>query len=283
MRWYLFAALVGAVVLVAGCSRVEILYSQADRLMLMRIDDYIDLTSEQRKRLKDDIAELQAWHCREHLPEYRAFLGTLGDELSARAVSTEHVGEWADLIEGYGYQILEHAMPGIARLMAQLMPEQVDAMYQRIAEDNAENEHEINDRSVADVAEEYAEHASRHLERWLGPLDSVQTGIVGVWSRTFVPLGRLGLGVRRDRQQALREAIERYRGAEVRLEQELRAVVANMDVEKPPAYRARVEDNKRVSYRMVAAVVARMSNQQVAYLGQQVRGYRSDLANIECE
>ncbi len=174
-------------------------------------------------------------------------------------------------------------MPGIARLMAQLMPEQVDAMYQRIAEDNAENEHEINDRSVADVAEEYAEHASRHLERWLGPLDSVQTGIVGVWSRTFVPLGRLGLGVRRDRQQALREAIERYRGAEVRLEQELRAVVANMDVEKPPAYRARVEDNKRVSYRMVAAVVARMSNQQVAYLGQQVRGYRSDLANIECE
>lgn len=60
VRWCLFAALAAAFVLITGCSRLEILYSQADRLLLMRIDDYVDLTGEQRKRLADDIAALQA-------------------------------------------------------------------------------------------------------------------------------------------------------------------------------------------------------------------------------
>lgn len=167
--------------------------------------------------------------------------------------------------------------------MARLTPEQVAGMFERVAEDNAESEREIRDQPTADVADEYADHATRQLERWLGPLDSAQSGIVGVWSRTFVPLGRVGLRVRRDRQRVLREVIEHHRGAYVRLEMALRTVVANMDAEQPPAYRTRVEDNKRISYRMVEAVVSRMSDEQLVHLRQQIRGYRSDLANIECE
>jgi hypothetical protein len=67
--------------LLMSCSPT-LLYRHADRLLLWKIDEYVDLTSDQKRMVRDQIKALLARHRKEALPLYERFLIEVKDKSS---------------------------------------------------------------------------------------------------------------------------------------------------------------------------------------------------------
>ena len=85
---FLSVLLVLAFVL-AGCSANRFLYNRADTFVRWAIDDYVDLASEQQKKLDADLDGLLDWHRRDELPLYRKFIVSSLDALEGGVTINE--------------------------------------------------------------------------------------------------------------------------------------------------------------------------------------------------
>ena len=277
------AVLFLAVALVAGCSQVQFLYAQVDWLLLRWVEEYLELGDRQRDRLKVDIAELHTWHCRVQLPQLGTLLGDIDADVAQGRLTPARAGAYAERVEALWRGILDQAAPATARLLADLTPHQLDDLYRALEKGHAAAQRKIRKRTPSAVAADYADGARDEFERWLGPLNRAQRGLIADWSRALRPLGLTGLDYRRAWQDRLRPLIADHRGEPGRMAAMLRDTFARIVQDQPPAYRETLSTNRTVTYAMVAAVIASADETQRAHLHRFVSKLRADLAAIRCD
>ena len=130
----LLAALLLA--LVAGCSALRVGYNQADLILAHYANDYFDLDRAQRLDFEARTDRLLAWHRRDQLPDYVAFL-TEARVRTERGVTREDV-LW--LIEGVKARFRTlgaQAAPDAAPLLATLTDAQIAHLQQEWDKSNA--------------------------------------------------------------------------------------------------------------------------------------------------
>lgn len=150
-----------------GCSSLTLAYGQLPMLAGLWADNYFDLDSAQRTRLKAQLQAWQAWHRREELPQWIALLrqahaalddGVTRDELLALERAATASAE----------RCLQHAAPLAAPLLADLRPEQWQHLQKKMDEKTAEWKEKHAGRGGP---QERAKRYTSNLERWLGDLD----------------------------------------------------------------------------------------------------------------
>ena len=99
--------------LLVGCSTLSLTYNYADWILLWRIDQYFDVSPEQQTFLKGRLNHLHAWHRKQELPRYVAFLRDIQDH-------------WRD---GLTQRELDQILQNYQTLR--------DSLWQRIASDGA--------------------------------------------------------------------------------------------------------------------------------------------------
>jgi hypothetical protein len=280
-RWCLVPALLLAVV-IAGCSRLQILYDQADWMLLGFIEEQVRLDDDQRERLSADIAGLMDWHCRVEMPAYGALIGEIVGAIDRGGLGPEQVGLYSDRIEALWDRILDRAAPALAALFADLSPEQARDLNGRLERAQGTSDRRIR-KAVADrTARDYRARATNQFERWLGPLNPRQEAVIDAWSRAFQPLGHTGLNYRRRLQGELRDLIARRHGDPAGMETALRDFIARMPLGRPPAYARLVTENRALTHRLVADVFALMDGVQRGHLRDFAGRLRTDIAAIRC-
>jgi len=268
--------------LLTGCNLVELGYHQLDWIMLQRIERFVYLDADQRRRLEQDIADLQNWHCRTQLPEYVAFLDDLRRDFHAGAITPARVSAYSDRIEGFWYALLERSSRGAGRLLASLSERQLRELDAELDEHARDSAREVRAITRRDNSRDYARLAERQWRRWLGPLNAEQERVIDAWSRAFEPLGDLGVDYRNRLRQQLRGLVADHRGDPAGLDTALQRLVAEIRTAPPADYAARVDANKRLSIDMVAAVAAAADRDQIQHLLQAAGRWRADLAAIGC-
>ncbi len=281
-RLVVLASLIVVLGLGGGCSRIGFLYAQTDWVVLRWVEEYIDLTDGQRDRLKRDIADLHAWHCRTQLPRVSDLLGAFEADAAAGRLTPGRVGEYGGQVESLAVELLGRAAPAAARLLADLSPEQLDGLYRALAKGNADEVRRIRVSTPPQAALEYQGHVGGEFERWIGPLRPDQEAQVADWARDFRSLGLLGLDYRRAWQARLRPRISAARGAPERMESVIADVRERWSADEPPAYRDTLAHNRRLTHALVATVLTGADATQRAHLRRFVTGLRTDLAAIRC-
>lgn len=282
VRLVAIGALLIGLVLVSGCSRIGFLYAQTDWVLLRWVEEYIDLTDGQRDRLKREIADLHAWHCRTQIPQVSALLGEFVAAAAAGPLTPARVGAYGERIESLAVALMEHATPATAWLLADLSPAQLDGLYRALARSNTAAARQIRVRTQPQVAEEYQDHVEGEFERWIGPLRPDQEALIAAWARDFRPLGLTGLDYRRAWQARLRPRIAAARGAPARMEVVITELRARWTPDQPTAYRDALAHNRRLTHALVATVLTGADETQRAHLHRFVTGLRTDLAAIRC-
>jgi hypothetical protein len=165
-RFATLLSLAGLLALI-GCSSLTLAYNQMPMLAGLWADNYLDLDSTQRARLKEQLQAWQAWHRREELPQWIALLrqahaalddGVTRDELLALERGARASAE----------RCLQHAAPLAAPLLAGLQPEQWQHLQKKMDEKTAE----WRDKHAGSGGpKERAKRYTNNLERWLGDLD----------------------------------------------------------------------------------------------------------------
>jgi hypothetical protein len=266
----------------AACSMVEFGYHQLDWLILQRIEQAVHLDGQQRRRLKNDIADLIDWHCTTQLPEYNQFLVDVKQDFENRAITPSRVETYSDRLESYWYALLEHSTIGASHLLSSLSDRQIAQLDALLDARHDEAVREVRASADQDPSRDYAKLGTRQWKRWLGTLKSEQTQAIDDWSRAFQPLGKLGIDYRSSLRQSMRRLIVDHRGDPDGLQTALMRFVADMRRASPAAYASRIDANKQLSIDMVAEVGAAADPPQIQHLSNVVDRWRTELAGIAC-
>jgi hypothetical protein len=205
------ARIIGALLVTAAlgaCSAIQLAYNNLPTVSYWWLDGYLDFDGAQTPKVRDELAQLLAWHRQNELPR----LASLLKEAQAMApgeITPEQVCTMADRIRERLLAVTERAEPAGTELALSLSEAQLQQLERKYAKNNAEYRKDWLDRTPAQVQEKRYDQFLDRTEDFYGRLTGEQRDLLKqqVAQSVFDP--KLADSERRKRQQ---EALKLLRG-----------------------------------------------------------------------
>lgn len=205
------ARIIGVLFLVAAlgaCSAIKLAYNNLPTVSYWWLDGYLDFDSEQSPKVRDELAQLLAWHRQNELPRLSAMLQD-AQALAPGEVTPEQVCAMAERIRERLLAVSERAEPAGTELALSLTDAQLQQLERKYAKNNATYRKDWLDRTPAQVQDKRYDQFLDRAEDFYGRLSTEQRDLLKqqVAQSVFDP--RLADAERRKRQQ---EALVLLRG-----------------------------------------------------------------------
>jgi hypothetical protein len=288
-RW---VATFAAVFVLAACSSLRLGYNNADTLLMVAADSYLDLDNEQDAFARERVRALLAWHRRTQLREYARLLENLQQRLDTTATQPLTAAEvLAIQRQGTEHMLTvgREAAPDLVRLARMLKAEQLDHLGSKLAKDTDKlrRERRVAVSSVGSVASEARIKANLDRTRtWLGRVTPEQEQLIREAALATPAAERRWIEARERRQRALMSLLQQVR--QPSLSVDAAAALMNRhfaELAEPAdaAERAAAMAGREGSARMLAHVLNAATPEQKAHLMKKLRGYSTDLTLLAAE
>ena len=194
------AAAILLLVLLAGCSAVELAYNNAEPFLRWQAGRYLDLKNDQAEEFNARLAAFLAWHRSSALPQYAHLAGDAGRRLERGASLADMVWSY-DAIRQQAREALRRAGADTGDFLDRLTPAQIEQLERRFAEDNLKFAREWLEGTPEEQRARRLKRLTHTLEDWLGELSDAQRERV----RQFNEAAPLNGGMR-DRERHRRQA-----------------------------------------------------------------------------
>lgn len=281
---FLLAAVLVAVL--AGCSgftrlaynNLPTLYGNAAPMLAWMVDDYVDVSGDQKEWVRERLDRALAWHRREELPEYRRFLERIDQRFEGGFTSAEVRDSWVEM-RAHFRRAMERLLPDTADFMLQLDAEQVAQLERKFEGDNRKYVKESTRGNAEERMRERARKLVTHLEEWTGKLDDAQRERVEASLRALVDVTAERASERRFRQ-AETLALLRSKPSREHMIAGLRRLLIDAEAWRSPDYQKKLAARDRVTFEMVASLSTALTPEQRQHLSGRVRGYIRDLTML---
>lgn len=211
MRCAELARIIGVLTLIAAlgaCSAVKLAYNNLPEVSYWWLDGYFDFDSTQTPKVRDELAQLLAWHRQNELPKVIALLQD-AQGLAPAEVTPAQACRFADGIRERLLAVTERAEPATTELALSLGESQLQQLERKYARLNNDYRKDWLDRTPAQVHEKRYDQFLDRWEDFYGRLTDAQRDLLRqqVAQSVFDP--RLADAERRKRQQ---EALAMLRG-----------------------------------------------------------------------
>lgn len=176
-RFWRALALAATVLVLAGCSALQLGYNQAPSLIYWWVDGYADLDDAQSARVRQDIERFLAWHRSTELPAYAERLRQWR-ALAAGDLSAEQVCSQTDALRSAAGRLIERGHEPLARLALSLSPTQLQHMERHQAKSNDGFEKDFLRGSAEQRLDRRLERAVDRYETLYGSLSTAQVALV---------------------------------------------------------------------------------------------------------
>ncbi len=259
-RWRAPLALL-ALLTVAGCSVIGLVYDNADRLALSAVDGWFDLDRAQGKRFRERFRERMAEHRRDELPRYTAFLRELRRSIDGKPTADQVDAQLLrsrDLVE-LG---IRRTLPLMADTLAELTPQQVEHLAGEIAEANEDYAEELAEGTPAERTKDGQKELIKQIERWTGRLDEPQRARLRAFAASIPDESQNWFDHRQQRQRALLEMLRSRapRAAYISFAEEWWLGRSHLD----PQLADRLERNRRATATAFAELTVSLTPKQRA-------------------
>lgn len=266
-------------ILISGCSATRLLYNQLDWLVVWYLDDYFELTDEQRDDLRETVDRHLTWHRQSQLPKYAEFCRSL-DRQWAQGASIELIEQRYNQLIEYWDELFEYAMPDIARFLLMLTDEQIDEFLQRVEENNQELLEEYSGETYERRLKQRQKAVIRVTERFVGRLNNNQKGIVRQYTSNLYDNSQEWIEGRRVWQARFTELI---RSRPNDFSAQLSGLMLDPNQFDNPDYREKVEQNKRLIFDMYEVLLYQMTDKQRKTLSKRLNRYARDFELLAAE
>ena len=159
--------------LLAACSAVRLAYNNLPELSYWWLDGYVDFDGAQTPRVRDELAQLLAWHRRNELPKVTRLLQK-AEALAADDVTPAQVCEVGDEIRVRLLAVAERAEPAGAELALSLGEAQLQQLERKYAKVNDDYRKDWLARSVARQQDKRYDQLLERNEDFYGTLEKPQ-------------------------------------------------------------------------------------------------------------
>lgn len=271
---------IAALLLLSACSRINLAYRNLDILIPWSLNDYLDMNSAQQARLKAQLREHQAWHCRSQLPIYLEGLETLQREVDEDRIEIAtlraHQRKMHQAIKAIAVRI----SPSASELLGSLDERQVRRLQETLAEKQRQLQEKFVEPELPRQIRERAERMQERVEHWTGRLDAAQRQRILQWSHALGEQNRRCLDNRRHWQAALVEAVKRRHDAD--FPTRLAPLLQEPEAFWTDAYRRSVPRTEQATLELIRDLYAMASAAQRSRLSQRLQDLHDDLASLDC-
>jgi hypothetical protein len=177
LRFLIAVSLITFVLLTAACSAVSLGYSALPGLGVFTLDRYFDFDETQREFVRGGLNDLQAWHRKQELPEYRRILLSIKQRNQKNLTPADL--EWfrGELSQRYA-AVAEKSLPQIAQLALTAKPAQLQKMRNRLADQNKETREKYLQPNIAKRNAERLKRSVDRFEDYVGSLREEQKKMI---------------------------------------------------------------------------------------------------------
>ncbi len=260
--------------LLSACSNT-FLYNQLDWLITWYVDDYVDLSREQRRDLREQVRELLAWHRKEELATYIVMLDDIERDL-AEPVTGEQVENWANKAYAAYLRLEERMLPVAFELGNQLTDEQMAEFVEGLYRDQEKLEEKYLTRTDEEYLEESRENLADNLADILGRLSSEQLAVIETAAGQLQRFDGAWLEERAQWLATLEDLLQREPG----WEDGVRKALDERDANRTESYRTSYAHNAVIINQAIADVLNLRSERQTRRLLDEIDDYRRDINKL---
>ncbi len=274
VRWarLAFTSVVAAVML-SGCV-VRVVYNQLDWLALWYVEDYFDLDPAQEEQARKMIGQTISWHRQTQLPRYASLMRTVQGGITPPVDAAFLADRYAEVVALWD-DLLRQVAPGFAGLLQSLSDDQVDDLFENLADENRELEDDYSGVSREERRAKQDKAIIKAFRRFTGRLSPEQELLVREHTAQFHDLSADWLR-RRAAWQAEFRVLMAGRKSDPLFAERITDLMLHPNQFDSPGYRKLVLENQKSSFRLVAAVLDSLSPKQSEHLRDHLTTYARD-------
>lgn len=266
--------------LISACSRAGLAYRNLDWLVPWRLNDYLNLDSQQQAWLKPRLQTHLQWHCSAELPRYIEWLQTTESILAQpqpdSAQLLEQFAQFDAALKRIGVEIT----PTAIELLQGLSEQQVRELYAAMDEDNLEDRQDFLDPPLATQISERQTRMQERLRPWLGRLNAAQTEHIATWANSLGEQNRLWLENRQLWQAELRKVVAERDSAD--FAERVTRLLQQRESFYSDEYRASYGRSRQALATLFSQLLSNSDEAQRERLSHRLRDLRRDLAEQQC-
>jgi len=267
--------------LISACSRAGLAYRNLDWLVPWRLNDYLNLDSQQQAWLKPRLQTHLQWHCSAELPRYIDWLQTTESILAKPQPDSAQLLEQFAQFDAALNRIGVEITPTAIELLQGLSEQQVNELYAAIDEDNLEDRQDFLDPPLATQISERQTRMQERLRPWLGRLNTAQTEHIATWANSLGEQNRLWLENRQLWQAELRKVVAERDSAD--FAERLTPLLQQRERYYSDEYRASYGRSRQALATLFSQLLISSDETQRERLSHRLRDLRRDLAEQQCD
>ncbi|WP_256856555.1 DUF6279 family lipoprotein [Variovorax sp. KK3] len=285
LRCFWVARIIGVVlatIVLGACSTIKLAYNNLPELSYWWLDGYLDFDGSQTPRVRDELAELLAWHRRNELPKVAALLRE-AQALAPGDITPQQACGFADRIRERLLAVAVQAEGPGTTLALSLGSAQLQQLERKYEKNNADYRKEWLDRTPARWQEKRFDRFLERNEDFYGPLEPAQRELLKTQVAQSVFDPRLLDRERRTRQQEALTLLRRFQQVRT-TPTEARAAIHTyvLHIASPPpgAWRDHAEALQQEGCRNLAELHNSTSARQREQAVRRLQAYERDLDQL---
>lgn len=262
--------------LLGSCSTARLGYSNADTLAYWWLDGYVDFSSSQKAKVKQDIAQLLSWHRTTQLPLYVQALTQMQSKLAANPSPIELEASFQQ-VEQFSQSVLLKALPELTDFALAMDASQKAHLARKFEKNNEDFRDKYLDLTPEKQAKARFKKVVKQADDWLGSVSRTQEAIIANYLDKHPPNYTQWLDDSMARQRAVLQLLTQIQNEkpsrEVAQAMVQRAILANFE---PAEQRTQAEASRVSIQQLMADIIRTSSQEQKAHAHKKLQGWIDD-------
>jgi len=263
------------VLLLGGCGG-NFIYNQLDWLIPWWMDDYVDLSRDQKKDLKARLQPLLQWHRQEELRNYLILLDDIDAGLR-RELSPQDLQRWAEEMWLAYIRLEKKSMPMLYAMGTSMSDSQMGEFMESLYKEQAKLEKKYLKRSDEEFLEDSLDNLEENMTDFLGRLQPTQKQRLQLAAEQ---LQRFDAAWLEERRRWLDTLAGILLDRQPDWEQRIEVALDQREDNRTEAYSQGYEANQRLIFQAMADVLNNRSERQDAKLRREIGSLRKTLLSL---
>ncbi|RBO80227.1 DUF6279 family lipoprotein [Marinomonas aquiplantarum] len=264
-------------ILLSACSS-SFMYNNLDWLLYWYVDDYVELTSEQKSLLDERIDQWHAWHRSVELKIYQTQLNILRSQLQKGPLDQKQWLNVFDEVQQNVQRLRDKISPELAELAPQLSPSQVDGLLSAWQKKREERQSRVMAESKEERLADRQQDLTEQIEDSIGKLTPEQIQIVQRYVPQFMSTFELRMAYQARLQTMVKERFADRKTLD--FSQQLSIIMTNPEQYKTPQHKAASAHNKMLYAQMLAELNRSLTEKQQQSLDDELQDWLQFLAGL---
>ncbi|EJM18974.1 hypothetical protein PMI22_03073 [Pseudomonas sp. GM21] len=280
-RWLIrFAALIILSLALGACSRVGLAYRNLDVIIPWTLNDYLDMSGEQKGWFNERLKEHLDWHCTTQLPVYLDWLDRLQTMVETNQVTDAALQARTREAKAAIAQTAREITPSAVELLQGLDDKQVAEMNDAFAKDLRKRQEEYLKPSLDQQIKQRTERMDKRLDDWLGPLSPAQQQRVIAWSKALGDQNTQWIANRAHWQTQFSAAVAQRHSPD--FPRRIETLLVNRESLWTLAYRQAYANTEAQARSLIVDLMAESTPAQRQQLLKKIEGVRKDFNELKC-